>query len=446
MPIRDVVLTLVLVGLVPAAFVRPWIGILGWYWIGMMNPHLLTWGFARQFPVAMLVAIATLIGLFITRDRKGIAWNRELILVALMFAHFTVTSFLAWSPNAAWTQWDKVWKILLMTYVTTMLIYGRERIWALLLVIVLSIGFFGVKGAIFTLTTGGIFNVQGPGGSFIGTNVGLGLALVMIIPLLVFMARDETRTWLRTVLRVTAASSVISAAFTYSRGAMLGLAAIVPFVFLRAKRKALVLLILLPLAYFGRYLIPAELYQRTESIGEYQQDRSAQGRLMAWSVAWNVAVEKPLIGAGFNFEYSGQEERWLSYASYVPPNKEDRYARAAHSIYFQVLGQHGFVGFGLFVTLLASLLLSTWRIRRLAAAHPDTVWMANVADALRIGLFGYMVAGAFVSMAYFDLVYVMVALIALLQRELGAKQREAAQRSAAPKGISPTVGEASGRA
>src|SRR5262249_3694838 len=91
MALRDLLLILILAGLIPTALVRPWIGILGWYWIGMMNPHLLTWGFARQLPVAMLIAIATLIGLVLTRERKGIAWNRELILVALMFLHFTFT-------------------------------------------------------------------------------------------------------------------------------------------------------------------------------------------------------------------------------------------------------------------------------------------------------------------------------------------------------------------
>jgi probable O-glycosylation ligase (exosortase A-associated) len=446
MPYRDVLLTLVLAGLVPAALVRPWIGILGWYWIGMMNPHLLTWSFARQIPVAMLVAIPTLIGLLLTRDRKGIAWNRELIIVALMFVHFTVTSFFAWSPSAAWAQWDKVWKILLMTYVTTILIYGRQRIWVLVLVIVFSIGYYGFKGGIFTFMTGGVHKIMGPGGSFLGTNVGVGVALVMVIPLLVFMARDETRPWLKTLLRVTAGLSVISAAFTYSRGAMLGLAAILPFVFLKTKRKALALIVLLPLVYYGKDLIPKELYERTETIAEYQQDTSAQARLMSWSVAWNVALEKPLTGAGFNFEYSGQDERWLSYASYLIPIKEEQYARAAHSIYFQVLGQHGFVGLGLFVALLASLLWSTWRIRRAAIVDPETVWMANLADAIRIGVFGYVVAGAFVSMAYFDLLYVMVALVALLQRELSERQREAAHQLAAQRRAPPPVGEAAGKA
>ena len=446
MALRDLLLILILAGLIPTALVRPWIGILGWYWIGMMNPHLLTWGFARQLPVAMLVAIPTLIGLLLTRERKSIAWNREMILVALMFAHFTFTSFFAWSPSQAWSQWDKVWKILLMTYVTTTLIYGRQRVWWLLLVFVLSIGYFGVKGGVFTFVTGGIHRVQGPGGSFIGTNVGLGLALVMIIPLLVFMARDEPRQWLRTALRVTAGLSVVAAAFTYSRGAMLGLAAIAPFVFGKTKHKAFVLLVLLPLAYFSRDLIPKELYQRTESISEYQQDMSAQGRLMAWSVAWNLALEKPLTGAGFNFEYSGMEERWLSYATYVPPAKEERYARAAHSIYFQVLGQHGFVGLGLFVALLASSFLSARRIRRLATADPETIWMANVADAIRIGLVGYMVAGAFVSMAYFDLLYVFIALIALLQRELSERQLETVRQVAPEKPASPVVAGVASRA
>jgi hypothetical protein len=45
-------------------------------------------------------------------------------------------------------------------------------------------------------------------------------------------------------------------------------------------------------------------------------------------------------------------------------------------------------------------------------------WIANYALPLEIGIWGYVVSGAFLSLAYFDLFYCYVAIAAILQREL----------------------------
>jgi hypothetical protein len=43
-----------------------------------------------------------------------------------------------------------------------MLINSRERVHALIWVIALSLGFYGVKGGIFTIVHGGVYEVRGP--------------------------------------------------------------------------------------------------------------------------------------------------------------------------------------------------------------------------------------------------------------------------------------------
>ena len=59
---RDYVLTLLILGLLPVCVWRPWIGILVWYWFGLMNPHRLTWDFAYSMPFASWIGGATLVG------------------------------------------------------------------------------------------------------------------------------------------------------------------------------------------------------------------------------------------------------------------------------------------------------------------------------------------------------------------------------------------------
>lgn len=421
---RDILLITFIVGSLPIAIARPWMGVLLWSWVGLMNPHKLAWGMAHDMPIALMVGLATLAGLVITQDRKPIPWNFQLVLVAILFCYFTFTTFFAWAPIQAWVQWDKVAKILLMVFVTTKLIYTRERIHWLLMVIALSIGFYGFKGGIFTITSGGIHRVEGPAATFIGENTFLGVGLIMALPLLIFLAREEARPWLRKLLYVTSGLTFISIIFTYSRGALVGLAAIVPLLFLKSKHKIWVVIVLLPLAYFAKDLIPETLYKRAETIQTFEQDRSAMQRIRAWEVAWNLAKDKPFTGGGFEFE-SGSPQLWFSYAD---PKYEylGNDTQAAHSIYFQVLGQHGLFAFALYLALLFSTLISLQGTKKKALKDPSTAWIGNYATAVQIGLVGYMTAGAFLNLAYFDLLYVFVSLTAILYRELASAKKELA--------------------
>jgi len=415
---RDLLFLTVWAGSLPLIIYRPWIGILVWSWIGYMNPHMLSWG-ARSLPVAMAVAVVTLVGLVITKDRKGVPLTREMVFLLLLTIHFTITTAMAWAPDAAWVQWDKVMKIMLFTFITPMLIFGRKKIHALLLVIALSIGFYGLKGGIFSIMTGGAFRVWGPGRSFIGDNNSLGLAMIMVLPMLIFLAREENRAWLRRSLYIIAGFTVIATIFTYSRGAFLGLACISPFLFFNFKKKFLVMILLIPVALIGSQLIPDAIYERAGMIRTYEEDMSAMGRIQAWGAAYEIANSFPLTGGGF--QNWRNRDMWMQHADpdhlwgHVVP-------RATHSIYFDMLGDHGWVGLFLFLGVLVFTYKRLRRLQQMTEDSADLSWIGNYALCLRIGLIGYMTTGAFLSLAYFDLFYALVALTAILQREFDQAQ------------------------
>jgi len=75
---------------------------------------------------------------------------------------------------------------------------------------------------------------------------------------------------------------------------------------------------------------------------------------------------------------------------------------AAHSIYFDVLSEHGWVGLVLFLMIGAySWLNCSWLIRR-SRNRPELAW-ANVLGKMgQAVLAGFWVGGAFQSLAYFD--------------------------------------------
>lgn len=414
---RDYVLTAIIFAILPVCLVRPWLGIIAWYWIGIMNPHRHTWDFAYTMPFAMLVGGATLFGALFARDRRPIPWNRELVLAVLLMLYFTFTTFFAWVPNIAWVQWEKVLKITFMTFVATMFIYGYDRIRTLMWTIVICIGFYGVKGFFFVLRSGGAERVQGPENSFLDGNTFIGLAFNMVVPLMIFLAREEQKPWLKRSLYAMAILTIVSTIFTYSRGAYLGLVIILPLIFLTARRKVIAACILIPAVLIAPLVLPDSVFQRADTIENYEKDGSANQRLQSWTVAWNLAKENPLTGAGFEFEYGSDRDRWFKYGS-EQYNWAIQRTSAAHSIYFQVLGQHGFVALLLFLALLFGTLLSLNRTKKRAMATKDTNWIASYASGLQVGLIGYMVAGAFLSSAYFDLAWLFFALAAILAREV----------------------------
>ncbi|OLB98570.1 MAG: putative O-glycosylation ligase, exosortase A system-associated [Candidatus Rokubacteria bacterium 13_1_40CM_68_15] len=426
---RDLLLVSVFFPMLPFAFMYPWIGILVWSWISYMNPHRLTFGFAYDMPLGMIAALTTLAGFLFSRERKRLPRAPEVILLLAMWAWVTITSFFAIHTDLAWDKWQQVGKILLMALATMMLCRDAGRLRYLAWTIAASLGFYGVKSGIDAILSGFSGGFSYPGDSFIGDSNDLALALDMTLPLLWFMVRAETRRWARYALHIAFGLTVLGILTTYSRGGFIGLCVVLIFLFTRARAKALSLGVLLLAGVLAAFVVPETFFSRIGTIASYEQDQSAQARLKAWTLATQIALDSPIFGGGFRvFE----QDVWDQYF----PGTER--AIVAHSIYFQTLAEHGFVGLGIFAALLVATYLGLRRVRRRATDTDQTI-VANLAAALQASLVGYMVAGAFLSRADFDLFYSVVAMSAAMQAILaslpGREGESAASRPDATVGV-----------
>lgn len=420
MPYRDIILTAFILALLPVCLLRPWMGILIWTWLAFMNPHRYTWGFAHDLSFAYFVAIATLVGLVLSNERRPFLWTRETVTLLVLWGWFTVTSVFGFYPESAWEGWEKTSKILLMTFVTVFLFQDREKLRALLLVVAGSIGFFGLKGGIFSLVTGGQYMVLGPTMSFFSENNELALALNMCLPLLLYLGREEPRRWLRYVLRASFVLSAVAVPFTYSRGGLLGLIAVLSMLFLKARRRWIILPIGVAAVFAFVSFAPERFFARVQTIEEYQADESAQLRLMAWRTAYLVAADYPVTGGGFRVL-----THRATYDAYMPEYPRS-FGHDAHSIYFNLLAEHGWIGLGIFAVLIVFTMASLRRLRREMARRPEQAWIAGYADMLYVSLIGYLVNGAFLSVAYFDLAYLLLILVPIL-RKLAAAETTSVQ-------------------
>jgi probable O-glycosylation ligase (exosortase A-associated) len=399
---RDLFVTLVVFGSLPYILSKPYVGIYMWSWLGYMNPHRLAWGFAYSFPFSLVVGIVTLVALAFSREPKKIPWTRESIVLLLLIIWMLVTTIFSLHPALAWLQMEKVAKIQLMIFLTMILINNREKIERLVLVIALSLGFYGINGGIFTVVHGGAYRVQGPAGTFIGGNNEMALALIMTIPLIWFLHLNAQKIWQRHTYTAVMFLCAIAVVGSQSRGALVGGLAMGGFLWLKTRNKLFTGLIMVLAVAAIVSIMPASWYQRMDTIDTYQTDASAQGRINAWWTAYNLSKDRPLVGGGFD---TFQPDVYKVYAP-DPLNVHD-----VHSIYFEMLGEHGWVGFGLFM-LLAWL---TWRkgarIIRECGKDPGRKWAADLARMLQVSMIGFASAGAFLGLANFDLYYHLIAIM-----------------------------------
>jgi probable O-glycosylation ligase (exosortase A-associated) len=380
-----------------------------------MNPHRYTWGLAYAFPFVALAAILTVLAFLFSSENKKLPDNIVITLLFCLIFWVSLTTVTALNPDGAVYEWKRFVKIHILNFLAIYMFQSRERINALVGVIAVSIGFYAFKGGIFTLATGGIYMVSGPADSFITGNTEIGFASTVILPLMFYLWTIAPRKWQKNFLIVAMVLSSIGIIGTHSRGAFLAFGILCVYFWWISKHKLLVpilLICLLPIM-FG--VMPDKYFERMETIQTYEEDASAMGRINAWWFAYNLANDRPILGGGAN---TFTPELFLRYAP-QPENYHD-----VHSIYFEMLGEQGYPGLLIFVAMLFFSYRNCVWVRQQSRGDPELKWAFDLGRMLQASFVAYAVGGAFLGLAYFDLLYHLVALTVLVrvvvERELKA--------------------------
>lgn len=415
---RDIIITVMVFGLLPFILRNAWYGVLAWSWLSYMNPHRLAWGFALTMPFAQIVAIVLLVSLIFNRESKKLPFNTLIFVWAAFLLWNVFCTFFAFYPEHAAEGLEQVLKIQLITFVTMMLMKNMERINQLVWVIVFSIGFYSVKGGVFTLMTGGAHHVYGPAGSYIMENNTLAVAVLMIVPLMIYIHKFPPHPLVKRIMPICIFFSLVSVIGSQSRGALLAIGAVGAFFWWQSKAKAFTTVIFIFLAFFGYLFMPQDWHDRMGTIAEYEEDSSAMERIRAWEYSINLANDR-ITGGGFH--------NWSmeNYAVYAPGAKK---AFVAHSIYFGVLGESGWPGLALFLTVLFLVWRQLGYIIAITRDDPDRGDFHFLARMLKISMIAFLSGGAFLSLAYFDLAWHIMAITVAMTQLL----RNQVERNPAP--------------
>jgi probable O-glycosylation ligase (exosortase A-associated) len=405
--VRAIVLLLGVAAALGFTFVHPFIGALLWEWFTLQSPHQEAFGFVQSAPVNFIIACVTIVALVFSRERKLPPPGSIVTLLVLFTLWMTFNQFFAFDTSYSWPLWSRSVKIFVFGLLIAAMASSRLRLYCVAWIAVISLYYYGVKGGLFTILTGGNYRVFGPPDTVIGDNNQLAVALLMVVPFANYLRGQLENKYLAALLAAASIITVLAVLGTYSRGALVGLGAMALLILLRTKRRFIYIGLVGIVSTFVLYFMPTSYFNRMNTLGAVQDDASFQGRLHAWRVAFGYASDHFPFGAGI---YGAQLPG--VYRAYYP---NDTVLHAAHSIYFEILGDNGFIGLILYIFLLAAAFISCANIIRRTRKEPTLQWAKDMAVSLQTSLAVFCVAGAALSMAYYDLFAIELGMILALQ-------------------------------
>jgi probable O-glycosylation ligase (exosortase A-associated) len=347
--------------------VAPFVLVLGYVWVDTFRPQEVTYFFLNEIPVALILGTGAIVG-YVAMDRRSppppMASH---VLIVVMAMWVTTTMLWAVAPEPGWVKWDWAFKAIAFAAFIPFAIRSRIQIEAFVQVYVLSLAAnfltFGVK----TLISGGGYGtnlglLQGNGGLAEGGF--LSTVCLMVVPLTLFLAKHATLVPRHRMVSLgylgMAFLATLTAIGTYQRSALIGLLVLGAFMFVKTQHKFLFGLVgivgLLALA----YLTSDAWNSRISTIGGDGLDGSTNVRILVWKWTLEFVASNPLGGGFMAFLIN----HVVIPATPGSPGGETQFGRAFHSIYFEVLGEHGWPGLTILLLIIGSTLFALSRLKK----------------------------------------------------------------------------------
>jgi probable O-glycosylation ligase (exosortase A-associated) len=412
-------------GMVPAVLMSPFAGVLLYYWLDNLPPdQVYAVTLIPDYASFAIGALTFLTWLILEKKTVPRPLPVLLLMIALLL-WINLTTLYALASGVGLYEWQRTVKVIGFAILTAQMLSTRARLEAFVWVLVLSAIYFAVPGAIKVIISGGSGGigtgevVVGAEGSFFGDRVTLSVVLALALPFALYLGRRTTLLpirWQRLAwpaMLGVAATFLIALIGTFARTGLVAGSATLLMLAARSQRKIVAALIVAAVVLALLAITPDNWFFRMDSIVNYQDDGSAMSRIAAWKWAWHLALEHPIVGGGFGV--------FTLDAGSIPGRPG---WLEAHNIFFEVMGEHGFVGLGLFCSLIAAIYRSCTLVQKRVRGYEALAWTADLARATQVGLVAFVVGGSFVSIAFSPFLYLLAGIAVgtrgLVERELAA--------------------------
>ena len=409
-------------------FQRPFIALGMWIWTAMFFPNAWLYGFAGGLRYNLIFTGVAMLGYAIMKDKPKPGFGSIGALIFLFFVWTTVsTALTAGLPEISWEIWSRFAKVILLFVFVVLIIDKKLHIDFFLGCVVLSIGFYGGLEALKYVASGGGHMIAGFQGHVLGDRNELALAFVITLPICTYLISQygkESRI-IRFGLLGLMGLLVTAIIGTQSRGGFIALIGLGAYLFIKSDRKILLTVLVIMLVAGLSTLVSAEWVTRMDTLGEVNEDESFMGRVIAWKLSFILAMQNPFFGGGFkSLEYLPvwrvAAQDFFAYSFFYSGDllPDTGKARAAHSVYFQVLGEHGFFGLAIYLSFIFAAFRAARRVAIQARKQLHTQWIASVATTMQLCIFAFCLGGAGLSFAYFELLFAICAIVHVLQSRI----------------------------
>jgi len=379
--------------------------------------------FPQLMPLRLpfLLALGTIVSLFwgLAFQKLKPHWDPIYTPFIIFFILATIGIATASNPLNSFSYWkDTYVKIAVMVFALSWSIRSeKEIVWTQRAVILC-----GIAVALVTLynKSAGIGLVEGTRvtigrdiGSMLGDPNDLSLVLLFAVGSSLGAATTKGMPLGDRMLGIVAYILFIMAIIaTQSRGGLLGIAAVTGVFAAQKIRSKLLLGLVGAIALIVLYSVAGISDRKSGGAHEEGIDESAMGRIHAWNAAFFMALHNPLTGVGvdnFLFNYFDYSNFW------------DGQNHAVHSTWFGVLGETGFLGFGMFMWMMVGIFRAIHGTRKKLLADPDSsVRLQAAAAGLYGGFVGFCVSGTFLTQGFTWPIYIILAITIGLRRVVSA--------------------------
>jgi probable O-glycosylation ligase (exosortase A-associated) len=407
---------------------RPFIAVGMWIWTAMFFPNAWLYGVASGIRYNLIFTGMAILGYVMLKDKPKVTFGALGGLIMLFFLWTTLSSAMGEGmPDVTWEIWSRFFKVILLFVFVVLVIDKKLHIDFFLGCVVLSIGFYASLEGLKYIATGGGHMIEGFNGHVLGDRNELSLAFVITLPICSYLLAEygkQSRLVRLTLLGVMGllVTAIIG---TQSRGGFIAMLGLAGYLFMKSERKVVLGILVVLLVAVLSNLVSDEWSSRMNTINEAGDDASFMGRVVAWKLSFIQAVRHPFFGGGFkaleNFPiWKSLTLDFFSYPFFYTGDAlpDEIKPHAAHSVYFQVLGEHGFLGLGIYLAFLLRAFMGARKVARAARAQLETHWIAALGVMLQLCIFGFCLGGAALSFAYFDLMFALYGLVVVLETRI----------------------------
>jgi probable O-glycosylation ligase (exosortase A-associated) len=413
---RDIALSILFIPMLLGSMRYLHTATMTWFWTALATPSAFMFGPLATMPLNKIAVAGTVISLVLDKTKRkfladpGFVFHTLFIVQGLISFAFSLTDI----PRC-YDLIDKMVKIWALCCFMRMANRERLHLHAYFMMLALCVGLQGILEGLKYILSAGSHKVQVTGA--FGDNNSMAMAVLMVLPFFLYVFQYSSKIIVRLVFAGLGMLAIVGVIASSSRGAVIGLIVLAGMMIMQSRRKAMGLMIAASLGVAVVSLAPDRWLGRMETIQDAESDGSFMGRVISWKMNTIVALNRPFTGGGF----SALEDRRV-HQQILPefgmldfiPTSYPASVLAAHSIYFEVLGDTGFSGLFLFLSILASWYLNLRHVKRLTRASQEQRWAYDLAIAIERSLVVYLVTGAALSAAYFENVYIEMTLAGML--------------------------------